>query len=149
MLDNYDLDLKVSIINRVREKLHELSPFASEPVDLITWVKIDDVHANDYNPNKVAPPEMELLRHSIQHDGYTQPVVTWEVEQGREEAARCNRLLHDVAYRDSWPRNDQRNLEHGPVEEDSVRAFSVLPERLSVIYDHGDHAPGRIPRQRT
>jgi ParB-like chromosome segregation protein Spo0J len=28
------------------------------------------------NPNSVAPPEMELLRVSIESDGYTQPIVT-------------------------------------------------------------------------
>ena len=35
------------------------------------------VVANDYNPNKVATPEMELLRQSIEADGVTQPVVTF------------------------------------------------------------------------
>ena len=39
-------------------------------------VPIDKVTANDYNPNSVAPPEMELLETSIWEDGYTQPVVT-------------------------------------------------------------------------
>ena len=76
-LTNLSLDEKVEEINKLRELLHELSPFRSEPVDLIKWVKVEDVAANDYNPNTVAPPEMELLRHSINHDGYTQPVVTW------------------------------------------------------------------------
>jgi hypothetical protein len=33
--------------------------------------------ANDYNPNSVAPIEMELLKESILQDGYTQPIVTW------------------------------------------------------------------------
>jgi len=33
------------------------------------------VQANDYNPNTVAPPEMELLKVSISADGYTQPIV--------------------------------------------------------------------------
>jgi len=33
------------------------------------------VKFNDYNPNHVAPPEMRLLAHSIEEDGYTQPVV--------------------------------------------------------------------------
>jgi len=41
-------------------------------------VKNTDDHANDYNPNSVAPPEMELLRLSIDADGYTQPIVTME-----------------------------------------------------------------------
>jgi ParB-like chromosome segregation protein Spo0J len=39
------------------------------------------VEGNDYNPNEVAPPEMRLLKKSIDADGYTQPVVVWEGEE--------------------------------------------------------------------
>lgn len=46
------------------------------PVYNVVSVPIDKVQANDYNPNAVAPPEMELLETSIWEDGYTQPVVT-------------------------------------------------------------------------
>lgn len=47
------------------------------PVLNVKMVDIEKVVANDYNPNKVAPPEMQLLRHSIEEDGYTQPIVTY------------------------------------------------------------------------
>lgn len=67
----------VDALNRVRILLHEASPFSSEPVDLVLWVKNDGVIANDYNPNSVAPPEMRLLEKSIEADGYTQPIVSW------------------------------------------------------------------------
>ena len=40
-------------------------------------VSIDKVVANNYNPNKVAKPEMELLYKSILEDGVTMPVVTF------------------------------------------------------------------------
>ena len=40
-------------------------------------VSVDKVIANDYNPNKVATPEMQLLVHSIEEDGLTQPIVTY------------------------------------------------------------------------
>lgn len=46
------------------------------PVYAVQSVHIDQVTANDYNPNSVAPPEMALLETSIWEDGYTQPVVT-------------------------------------------------------------------------
>ena len=67
----------VAAINEARRALHEVSPFRHEPVDFVEWIKKDDVVANDYNPNKVAPPEMQLLEVSIINDGYTQPIVTF------------------------------------------------------------------------
>src|SRR5665647_740620 len=71
------LEEKVNFLNDVRSLLHDISPFKAEPVDYIKWVKAETVQANDYNPNSVAPPEMELLRVSISEDGYTQPIVSW------------------------------------------------------------------------
>lgn len=68
---------KISALNMVREQLHQISPFAAEPVDCVIWVPNDQVEANDYNPNTVAPPEMKLLEISISEDGYTQPIVAW------------------------------------------------------------------------
>ncbi len=50
------------------------------PVSHVKWVATELVHANDYNPNKVAPPEMRLLELSIKEDGFTQPIVVWETE---------------------------------------------------------------------
>jgi len=81
-----DLSLadKVSALNEIRQALHEISPFNTEPVDFVKWVKSDQVHANDYNPNSVAPPEMELLRLSISADGYTQPIVSMPVSGAYE-----------------------------------------------------------------
>lgn len=76
-LDDLDLQARVETLNRLREALHQHSPFKAEPVDLIRWVKSEQVTANDYNPNSVAPPEMKLLAHSITEDGYTQPIVSW------------------------------------------------------------------------
>lgn len=56
----------------------------SHPVSFVRWVPIETVYANDYNPNAVANPEMELLEHSIKSDGYTQPIVVWQTEKGFE-----------------------------------------------------------------
>lgn len=47
------------------------------PVYNVKSIPVDEVFANDYNPNRVAPPEMELLEISIWEDGYTQPVVCY------------------------------------------------------------------------
>lgn len=75
-INELPLDKKVEAINELKLSLHEISPFKTEPVDCVLWVKNDTIHANDYNPNSVAPPEMELLRLSIANDGYTQPIVS-------------------------------------------------------------------------
>jgi ParB-like chromosome segregation protein Spo0J len=83
-LEMLPIDEKVSAINSIKRALHKISPFACEPVDCVVWVKFDQVHANDYNPNSVAPPEMELLKVSILEDGYTQPIVTFNTN-GRNE----------------------------------------------------------------
>lgn len=75
-IQKLDLDQKIAAINDIKKAIHEVSPFKEEPVDCVLWVKQNDVIANDYNPNSVASPEMELLHTSIEHDGYTQPIVT-------------------------------------------------------------------------
>lgn len=86
--ESVPLELRVERLNQVRAAIAVLSPFRHEPVDQVRWVPSSTVRANEYNPNAVAPPEMELLRLSIVADGYTQPIVThwdseaWEVVDG-------------------------------------------------------------------
>jgi len=58
---------------------------AAHPVSCVRWVPAEHVIANDYNPNAVAPPEMDLLQLSIDADGYTQPIVVWETAPNRYE----------------------------------------------------------------
>ena len=85
LLQDMDQEARVSAINELRQTIHEHSPFQTEPVDFVRWVKNETVHANDYNPNSVAPPEMELLRLSIANDGYTQPIVSMANADGSRE----------------------------------------------------------------
>jgi ParB-like chromosome segregation protein Spo0J len=75
-LSKLETDEKIIAINAIKKQLHEISPMKNEPVDCVIWVKKETVVANDYNPNSVAPPEMDLLKLSISNDGYTQPIVT-------------------------------------------------------------------------
>lgn len=46
-----------------------------QPVNSIRWIPRELIDANDYNPNRVAPPEMRLLKVSLLVDGWTQPIV--------------------------------------------------------------------------
>ncbi|HAX9857845.1 TPA: ParB N-terminal domain-containing protein [Escherichia coli] len=69
---------KIRVLNHLRQVLHELSPFKQEPVDCVLWVRAEEVEANDYNPNVMAPSERKLLQRSLDEDGFTQPVVVSE-----------------------------------------------------------------------
>lgn len=63
----------------------DLNETDNHPVSRVVWVDSARVVANAYNPNTVAAPEMRLLRVSIKNDGFTQPIVVWEVEGGMFE----------------------------------------------------------------
>lgn len=110
-INECELDEKIEMINDIRESIHQISPFKSEPVDFVRWVKNSDVYANDYNPNTVAPPEMELLKLSIEADGYTQPIVSFATEKGREVIDGFHR--HRVGK--EYAPIQQRVLGHLPV----------------------------------
>lgn len=74
-MDELSTQEKIEFLEGLKWELHELSPI-QQPVNLVMWVPIEEVQANDYNPNSVAGKEMKLLYTSIKHDGYTQPIVT-------------------------------------------------------------------------
>ena len=67
---------KILYVEKLKEKLNNITNLKTQPVNHIRWVDIEKVQANDYNPNSVAKVEMGLLYTSIKHDGYTQPIVT-------------------------------------------------------------------------
>ena len=46
-----------------------------QPVNDVQWWSREKLYANDYNPNKVAPPEWALLKTSLLEDGWTIPLI--------------------------------------------------------------------------
>lgn len=46
-----------------------------QPINTVQWIERDLLSPNAYNPNRVAGPEMKLLKISILEDGWTQPIV--------------------------------------------------------------------------
>lgn len=84
-ISELSLEEKVEALNAVRQTLSRVSPFAEEPCDCVLWVRQEDVQANEYNPNHVAAPEMKLLHESIREDGYTMPIVTYDLGDGKRE----------------------------------------------------------------
>lgn len=104
-------------LNEVRVALHAVSPFRGEPVDFVEWVPAEQVFANDYNPNAVAPPEMRLLETSIEADGYTQPIVTHMENEER-------RVVVDGFHRNVIGRDREQIREriHGHLPVTRIRA---------------------------
>jgi ParB-like chromosome segregation protein Spo0J len=80
-LDFFEENKRVTYLNEIKKKLRHHSPFKNEPIDCVLWIHKDDIKANDYNPNKIAKPEMKLLEKSISEDGYTQPIVVWQEDK--------------------------------------------------------------------
>lgn len=87
--DNLSIDEKVSMYNNISQQLYDWLGL-NHPVLNVQLLPVDKVKGNDYNPNKVAHPEMNLLGLSIRKDGFTMPVVVasekkdenWEVVDG-------------------------------------------------------------------
>jgi ParB-like chromosome segregation protein Spo0J len=114
-INEMQLSEKVDAINEIKKLLHLVSPFNSQPVDCVLWVKNTSVFANDYNPNVVAPVEMELLAHSIKSDGYTQPIVTAKLIDIGKEFNDENREVIDGFHRTFTGKNnkDIQEMVHG------------------------------------
>ena len=59
-----------------------LDSLQKQPISSVEWVHRDTIEPNDYNPNVQAPPEHRLLKISILEDGWTQPVVVFDSQDG-------------------------------------------------------------------
>ena len=68
------------------------------PVYNVQAIPVEKIKANDYNPNRVAPPEMKLLELSIWEDGYTQPIVCYHDKEKDEISAENNHDVERVEY---------------------------------------------------
>lgn len=87
---------KVNIYNSITQQLYEFIGL-EHPALNVQLVPVEQVEGNEYNPNKVAPPELKLLELSIKKDGFTMPVVVaaekkegnWVVVDGFHRTAVC------------------------------------------------------------
>lgn len=79
--ENAPFDEKVKVYNQISQQLYDWLG-VKHPVLNIQLVPVDDVKGNDYNPNKVAPPEMDLLALSMRKDGMTMPCVVADDDKG-------------------------------------------------------------------
>jgi len=91
------------------------------PVYGVLSIPIEKIQANDYNPNSVAPPEMELLETSIWEDGYTMPVVCFYDEENDKY------IVVDGFHRYSVLKNSKRIFER----EKGMLPVSVIDKDIS------------------
>lgn len=75
------------------------------PVSRVRWVPIAQVFANDYNPNAVALTELHLLYLSIKHDGFTMPIVTYQVKDRYVIVDGFHRYQIMKRFRDIYEKN--------------------------------------------
>ena len=47
----------------------------NQPISNVQWVNVENLSANDYNPNVVFTQEMKLLLFSIKNNGWIQPIL--------------------------------------------------------------------------
>lgn len=79
------------------------------PVYQVRAVEVERLKANSYNPNHTQPREMKLLYQSIKEDGYTQPVVCYELENGDYEIVDgFHRFLIINTHKDIYEREGGR-----------------------------------------
>lgn len=116
---------------------------ADHPITTVEWCDPKTLHANNYNPNRVFPTELELLKQSILEDGWTQPIVArpdgeivdgfhrWTVGQDPAVAALSGGLVPVVILRNADPvhqmastvRHNRARGQHGILKmADIVRA---------------------------
>lgn len=92
----------------------------NQPLSNVRWITPDVLTPNAYNPNHVAPPELELLKTSIKENGWTQPIVAnrhdeivdgfhrWTVSQHDDIAELTGGLIPVVYLNDSTDEATQK-----------------------------------------
>ena len=48
----------------------------------IQYINVNDIHPNEWNPNRQSEHDFELLLKSMREDGFTQPVVAIKTDEG-------------------------------------------------------------------
>jgi ParB-like chromosome segregation protein Spo0J len=64
----------------------------------IEYVPIASIHPNSYNPNRQSEHEYELLRKSVEEDGFTQPVLVAEDGETIVDGEHRWRVMQDLGH---------------------------------------------------
>lgn len=126
-----------------------LSKTDDQPVSTVQWIHRDELRANDYNPNHVAPPEKRLLKISILEDGWTQPIVVrssmeivdgfhrWLVSKDKDVYALTDGLVPVVFLDDSKTAEDQMmsTIRHNRAR--GIHAVVSMAEIVAALSESG------------
>lgn len=129
--NDLSFDEKVKVFNAITQELYDWMG-VNHPTLNVQLVKSTDVIGNDYNPNKVAPPEMKLLKLSIKKDGLTMPVVVCDTPENK----KFPYTVVDGFHRTSVVQNDKEVNEsiHGYVPVS--RLNKKLEDRITSTVRH-------------
>lgn len=116
----------------------------AQPLSGMKWVPREQLKANGYNPNFVAPPEMRLLEISLLEDGWTQPIVArsdgeivdgfhrWTLSERPEIAAMTGGLVPVVYFPDDVPLEDQKM---STVRHNRARGAHHISKMAEIVVD--------------
>ena len=95
-LQKLDDEARIEAINAFRQVLHHYSPFRSQPVDCVLWVKQELVAPTITTRITWRRRRSVCCKTSLEADGFTQPVV---VIQQRHRRIRLSMVSPPM----SWP----------------------------------------------
>lgn len=117
-----------------------------QPINSVQWVNRDDLKPNNYNPNKVAPAELRLLKISILESGWTQPIVAnmekqivdgfhrWTVSGHEEIYELTNGLVPVVFLR----RMDRTTTQMATIRHNRARGNHLVLNMAEIIKEMVD-----------
>jgi len=127
-----------------------------QPVSAVVWKHRDTLTSNDYNPNRVAPPELELLILSILEDGWTQPIVIlkdgtivdgfhrWMVSEDQRLAERYEGMVPTVTIEADDVHRKMSTIRHNRAR--GIHAILPMAEIVRSMVDEGV-SPKEIERR--
>lgn len=97
------------------DKKFEFSP------DKIEKVLISDVFPNNWNPKEATPREMENIKKSLEINGYAQPILAREKDNGYEIIDGFHRysVLKDLGYKELYIYNA------GKISDEDAKAMTI------------------------
>ena len=129
-LSTANIHHRVGIYNRMVQLAADFVQLP-HPALSVQLVPSDSVSANDYNPNKEAPPELRSLKFSIQKDGVTMPIVV-----AKDPDQPGKHIVVDGFHRTEVIKNDRKTANSLAGYLPVVPLNKSLADRISATERH-------------